>query len=75
MPSDKTERIRRLESIQQAFLRGEITYDIAVQKLCSTRLYYSVKGAREKVDFWIKVKKPVSANNNKKLPVINQPLY
>jgi len=74
MPSDKIERTRRLESIQQAFLKGEITYNAAVEKLCSTRLYYSIKSARDKVDSWSKMEKPDSENNNKKLPVINQPL-
>ena len=74
MPSDKTERTRRLESIRQAFLRGEITYNAAVHKLCSTRLYYSIKGAKEKVDFWNKMEKPASAATNQRLPVINQPL-
>ena len=74
MPSDKTERTRRLESLQEAFLSGEITYNAAVEKLCSTRLYYSIKGAKDKVDSWSKMEKPVFADDNKKLPEINQPL-
>jgi len=74
MSCERSDWTRRLEAVQQAFLNGEISYSDAVEKLYSSRLYYSVKGATEKVDCWAKMERPATAFTGRKLPVINQPL-
>jgi|GEM_PF-1905183 len=63
----------RLESIKQAFLNGEFSYEGAVQKLYDSRTFYSLKVAREKVDSWkAEVRVPCIEQRGKRLPVINE---
>ena len=63
----------RLETIKQAFLNGEFSYDGAVQKLYDSRTFYSLKSAKDKVDSWMaEPRVPFRAELGKRLPVINE---
>ena len=63
----------RLEQIKQAFLNGEFTYDGAIQKLYTSKVYYSLHGAKERVDAWKAEPRPTMVNQNtKRLPLLNE---
>jgi len=50
--ANNTIRNRRIEQIKQAFINGEYSYDSTVQKLYTSRVYYSLKNAKNAVDSW-----------------------
>lgn len=64
----------RLEKIKQAFLTGECSYEMAIQKLNSGKLFYSAKCAKDKVDSWMG-ERLICADRQRRehrLPVLNE---
>jgi len=63
----------RLETIKQAFLSGEFSYDAAVQKLYASRTFYSLKSAKDTVDSWMAEPRVCAyTDRRQRLPVINE---
>jgi len=71
MDSDYSIKARRIETVKQAFLDGEASYDCTIKKLYTSRLYYSLKIAKGVVDSWgPEIRRPF---REEKMPRINDP--
>jgi len=63
---------RRLEEIKEAFLNGVYSYDSTVQKLYTSRVYYSLKNAKNAVDSWQSEVRKTYCPEYIRLPRVNE---